>query len=141
MKNMWFVGLLLLCCLFLAGMGAVGGSARIRVPEPENNYSATITDRSDVSAPVEKLSFEGHTAITGKLGSGHVNIGFDKIVSIGFVIQAETLKAEVLLKDGKTVPIIVDKGMACYAKLPYGEFKIAMEDIKSIAIHGLASSQ
>jgi hypothetical protein len=37
MKNMWLVGLLLLFCLFLAGMGAVGGSARIRVPEPENN--------------------------------------------------------------------------------------------------------
>ncbi len=141
MRNAWLVGLLSLFCLFLAGMGAIGGSARIRVPEPSDNYSATIMDRSDVSARVEKLSFEGHTAISGKLGSGHINIGFDKIVSIDFVIQADTLKAKVLLKDGKAVPIVVDKEMACYGELTYGEFKIATKDIKSITIHGLVTGR
>ena len=139
MRKGCLVGLLFLFCPFLVGMSGLGGSGRIGVPEPPRNYEATIIDRSDVSTRVEKLSFEGQTAIVGRLGSGHVSIGFDKIASIQFILEDKTLKSQVLLKDGKTVSVIVDKGMACYGKLPYGEFEIAMEDIRAITIHGEAT--
>lgn len=139
MRRIWHVCLLLVSYLFLVAMGGVGSA--VKVPEPAKNYAATIADHSDISARVEKFSFEGQTAISGKLGGGHISIDFDKIASIGFVLQDKTLKAEVLLKDGKTIPIIVEKGTTCYGTLPYGKFKIAVEDMRSITIHGLASGQ
>lgn len=141
MRRTWFVGLLFLFYVFLVGMGGLGGSASINVPEPARNYAATITDQSDIATRLEKFSLEGQTAISGKLGGGHISIRFDKIASVGFVLHDKTLEAEVLLKDGKTIPLVVDKETACYGKLPYGEFKIAMEDIRSITIHGLVSGQ
>jgi len=136
MRRIGIVALLLLFCVFLVGMGGLGGSTSINVPEPARNYAATITDQSDISTRVEKFSFEGQTAISGKLGDGHISISFDKIASIGFVLQEKTLKAETLLTDGKTIHIVVERGNACYGKLPYGKFKIAVEDIRTITIHG-----
>ncbi len=141
MKRIWLVCLLLVSYVFLVAMGGVGGSASINVPEPAKDYAATIIDRSDISTRVEKFSFEGQTSISGKLGGGHVSINFVKIASISFALQDNDLKANVLLKDGKQVPVIVDKAIACYGTLPYGKFKIAMEDMKSITIHGLVSGQ
>jgi hypothetical protein len=109
------------------------------VPEPVSNYAATIIDNADISTRVEKFSFEGQTVVSGKLGSGHISINFDKITSIDYALQDKTLRAEVLLKDGKKIPVIVDKETTCYGTLPYGEFKIAVEDIRSITIHRLIS--
>ncbi|NVM22364.1 MAG: hypothetical protein HWN68_11360 [Desulfobacterales bacterium] len=141
MTNRWLVGLLLVSCMFLVGMGGLGGSAPIKAPEPATNYAATITDQSHISTRVEKFSVDGRTAISGRLGAGRISIRFDKISSVGFVLRDKTLRAEVLLKDGKTVPLIVDKGTACYGKLAYGDFKITMEDIRSITIHGEVGGQ
>lgn len=141
MKRILLVGLLFLFSMFLVGMGSLGGAARIRVPEPARNYSASIMDQSDTSTRVEKLSFEGQTAISGKLGSGHVSIDFDKIVSMSFILHNNTLRADVLLKDDKTISVVVDKEMVCYGNLSWGGFKIAVADIRSITIHGLVNSQ
>ncbi len=136
MRRILLVCLLFVSYVFLVAMGGVG--SEIKVPEPVKDYAVTIVDSFDISTDVEKFSLEGQTAISGKLGGGQISIGFDKIASIGFVLQGKTLKAEVLLKDGKTVPLIVEKGIACYGTLPYGKFKIAVEDIRSVVIHGLA---
>ena len=95
MKKGCLVGLLFLFCPFLVGMSGLGDSGRIGVPEPPRNYEATIIDQSDVSTRVDKLSFEGQTAILGRLGSGYISIGFDKIASIQFILEDKTLKSEV----------------------------------------------
>lgn len=133
----------LLSLVFFAtvGMGGLGGSSRVNIPEPGRNYTATIVDQSDVSSNVEKLSFEGQTAISGKMGSGDVSIGFDKIISINFLLEGDVLKASVLLQDGRTISLVVDKATHCYGKLPYGDFKIAVRGIKSIKVHNPAGSQ
>jgi len=47
------------------------------------------------------------------------------------------LEATVILKDGKTVSMALESGLACYAKLPYGEYKVDVKDIRSIIINGL----
>ena len=136
MKKESLVWLILFFCVFLVGMGGLSGSVPVSVPEPAINYAATITDQSDVSTRVEKISFDGQTVVSGRLGSGRISIGFDKIASIHFVLRDKTLEAEVLLKDGEKLVVVVDKGVVCYGKLPYGELKIAMEDIRTIAMHG-----
>ena len=141
MKKEFLVCLMLLFCVFQVGMGGLGGSMPISVPEPTINYAATITDQSDVSTRVEKISFDGQTAVSGRLGSGRISIGFDKIASIHFVLRDRTLEAEVLLKDGEKVAMVVDKGVVCYGKLPYGELEVTMEDVRTIAMHGQVSRE
>jgi len=136
MRRVCKVGLLFLSWVFLTAMGGVGDSGPISAPVPPMNFAATITDRSDLSTVVERFSIEGKTAISGRLGSGRISIGFGKIASIGFVLQGESLSADVALKDGDKVSVVLDKGMACYGKLPYGDIQIAVEEIRAITIHG-----
>jgi len=141
MRKIVFLGLLVVSYVFLVGMGGLGGPATVRVPEPATNYAATVKDQSDMTTRLEKFSFEGQTFLSGKLSDAYVSINFDRIESIGFVLHDKTLTAEVKLKDGKTISVVLDKGTACYGKLAYGDFKIGVEDIKSITIHGKVSGQ
>lgn len=141
MRKIIFLSLLAVSYLFLVGMGGLGGPAAVRVPEPATNYAATVKDQSDMTTRLEKFSFEGQTFLSGKLGEAHVSINFDRIESIGFVLQDKTLTAEVELKDGKAISVVMDKGTACYGKLAYGDFRIAVEDIKSITMHGKVSAE
>ena len=141
MRKIVFLGLLVVSYVFLVGMGGLGGPATVRVPEPATNYAATVKDQSDMTTRLEKFSFEGQTFLSGKLSDAYVSINFDRIESIGFVLHDKTLTAEVKLKDGKTISVVLDKGTACYGKLAYGDFKIGVEDIKSIIIHGKVSGQ
>jgi len=141
MRKIVFFGLLVVFYVFLVGMGGLGGPGAVRVPEPATNYAATVKDQSDMTTRLEKFSFEGQTFLSGKLSDAYVSINFDRIESIGFILQDKTLTAEVALKDGKTISVVMDKGTACYGKLAYGDFRIAVEDIKSITIHGKVSGQ
>ena len=142
MKRIWLGSVLGICGLFLVGMGNLGGPAKVHVPEPSHNYSAIILDQSGVSSEVEMLSFSGYTAISGKVGSAQVSIDFDKIDRIQFVKQGNELIARLALKDGDTLSMIVDnKGLTCYARLPYGGYKIDVEDVRSIDIKGLVGKQ
>jgi len=136
MKEGGFLGLVVLFYTFLVGMGGLGGPASVRVREPARNYAATVTDQSDIVTRLEKFSFEGETILSGKMGDAHISISFEKIGWIGFLLQDDTLTAEVHLKEGKAIPLVVENGAACYGKLPYADFKIGVEDIKSITMHG-----
>ena len=141
MRKIVFFGLLVVFYVFSVGMGGLGGSGAVRVPEPATNYAATVKDQSDMTTRLEKFSFDGQTFLSGKLGDAHVSINFDRIESIGFILQDKTLTVEVELKDGKAISVVLDKGTACYGKLAYGDFKIDVEDIKSITIHGKVSAE
>lgn len=134
---------LLMGFLVLVGMGSNsgGGPGQVTLPEPTRNFAATIIDQSNTNTRVEKFSLDGHTSIWGKLGSGFVTIGFEQVASIGLTRQEKVLRANILLKDGKQVLVELDKGILCYGKLPYGEFKVSIADVKSIVINGLAPAR
>ena len=57
MKKVWLSSILAICCVFIMGMGNLGGPAKVHVPEPSQNYAAVILDQSGVSTDVEMLSF------------------------------------------------------------------------------------
>ena len=129
------------CCLFLLGMGGLGGPAKVHVPELSKNYSATILDQSGISSDVEMLSFGGHTAISGQVGNALVSIDFDEIDAIAFVQREDNLVATVTLKDAKTLSMTVDdKALTCYARLPYGGYRIEVTDIRLIDIKGVLTT-
>ena len=136
MKKSRYFGLVILICFLTVGMGNMGERGVIDIPEPEKNYTATLVDQADVSMDLEKFSFEGQTYFIGKLGRAEISIDFDKIDSVLFILQDDQLKANVNLKDGKSLEIIVDKGKNCYGISSFGNVRIEVQDIKKITLHG-----
>lgn len=136
MKRAGYVGFSMILYLFLVGMGNMGDSGLVYVPKTNNNYSATIVDLSDLATRVEKFSFDGQTHLSGKMGDADVSITFDRIRTVTFVLHEDTLTAEVELKDGKTVHVVMNKKTACYGEFAYGGYKIAAVNIKSVKMHG-----
>jgi hypothetical protein len=141
MRKAGFVSLWVILYCFLVGMGGLGGPTSVKVPEPGTNYSATIVDLSDFATRVEKFSFEGKTFLAGKMGDADVSVTFDKIHSIRFVLNEDTLTAEVQLKDGETIRVVMNKKAVCYGEFAYGGYMIAAEHIKSITVHGEVSPE
>nr|HID58226.1 hypothetical protein [Desulfobacterales bacterium] len=141
MKRALYFSILILTYIFVTGMGSLRGSGDVMVPEPETNYKVTLTDQADVSTELEEFTCEGQVYLTGKRGEAHVSIGFDKISSIRFFREKDGLIGEVHLKDGKVIPLKLEKDMCCYGMFAYGKLKIAMKDIKSIIVHGVVSTE
>ncbi len=138
MKNKLYFGLIALLCLFTLGMGSMGESDVVNIPEPEINYTVNLVDQSDMSIDLEKFSCEGQTYFMGKLGKADISIDFDKINSIFFLLQEDDVKAKVNLKDGKFLEIFVEKNKPCYGVSSFADVRIEMQDIKKITIHGKA---
>jgi hypothetical protein len=139
MRRVGVVGLSLVLYIFLVGMGDVGTPLSVEIPEPATNYAATVVDISDTSTRLEKFSFGGQTFISGRMGDADISVTFDKIGSMGFTLKEKTLTAEVQLKDGNVIPVVMEKGTVCYGRFEYGDFRIAVEDIRSITLHGKVS--
>jgi hypothetical protein len=141
MRRAAFVGVSALIYICLVGMGNLGTPLSVEAPEPATNYAATVVDQSDIVTRLEKFSFGGQTFISGKMGDADISIHLDKVRSMGFTMKEGTLTAEVRLKDGAMVPVVVLKDTVCYGKFSYGDFRIALEDIRSITIHGEVSPE
>jgi len=139
MRRVGFAGLSVVLYIFLVGMGDLGAPLSVEIPEPATNYSATVVDISDMSTRLEKFSFGGQTFVAGRMGDADISVGFDKIASMGFTLKGETLTADVRLKDGNVIPVVMKKGTVCYGRFEYGDFRIAVEDIRSITLHGKVS--
>ncbi len=136
MKKKWYFGLVVLLCFFTLGMGSMGESDVVNVPEPEKNYKVKLVDQSDMSIDLEKFSYDGQTYLIGKLGKADISIDFDKINSIFFLLQEDDVKAKVNLKDGKVLEIFVEKKKPCYGVSSFADVRIEMQDIKKITIYG-----
>ena len=130
-KIAYFIAIVILYG-FLMGMGSTGDSAPVTVPEPETDYAVVLVDQSDVSMDLENFSCDGQVFISGKRGSAHISIPFQKISSVQFFLKDAVLTANVKLKDETPVTVTVEKDQPCYGTLSYGSMKINMEDIKSI---------
>jgi len=56
------------------GMGGVGEEKLTKIPEPGDNFSATLIDQRDVSSCITLFSLEGQTFLSGKHGGAMVSI-------------------------------------------------------------------
>ena len=139
MKKAGCVCLAMILYLCVVGMGGLGNPGSVEVPKTKTNYAATIVDLSDLATRVENFSFDGQTYLSGKMGDADVSITLDRIDTITFVLHEDTLTAEVELKDGKTVHVVMNKQTACYGQFAYGGYKIAAVNIKSVKVHGRVS--
>jgi hypothetical protein len=127
---------------FVMGMG-VGGEIKHKIPTPDKNFTATITDSQEVSTKVSQISFDGKTYLTGQRGNTTVTIPFEKIssVQVGKTEEEKKVSVFVTLKAGGTLNIKVEEKTPCYGSADFGNNRIEFKDIKKVEIHGLAPKE
>ncbi len=132
MRRAGVVAAVVCVCLISLGMGSMGPQDVIRIPDVQENYTVRLLDQSDVSVVLAKFSFEGQTYLMGKYGKAQISIGFDKIDSVIFLLQENTVKTSVRLKNGETVEIYIDRKKVFYGIAPFADVKIEIQDVKRI---------
>ncbi|MBU2488828.1 MAG: hypothetical protein KKA60_05520 [Proteobacteria bacterium] len=122
--------------LFL-GMGVAQSDNQLRVPEPDRNFTATVTDQEDVTTTVEKFSCEGQTYFMGRRGKTQLSVEFSKIASARFLISTTGVTADFTMKDGDVLSLAMNPDEACYGVSRYGNVRIRMKDIKTLEALGV----
>ncbi len=128
----YWVAALAMCCM-LMGMGNIGGdSGVIKIAEPEKNFKVRLVDQEDVSVVLEQFSCQGQIYFPGKRGKAEISIEFERIARVDFFLKDRELYADVALKDGGRVEMIVDRDRPCLGKAEFANVKIRMEDVKQV---------
>jgi len=120
--------------LFLMGMGELGGAAPPnKVPSPEKNFSAKVTDREGIQTSLSQFSQEGKIFLAGKRGSATVTVPFEKISEIQFqAAEGNEIPARLTLRSREGLDLKVDKRSKFYGKADFGTFRIDAKDLKTI---------
>jgi hypothetical protein len=128
--------LLLLAAPLLMAMGMGGSEGPTRIPEPEQNYRAHVIDMEGVSVDLTNFSIDGQVFVLGNLGDGSLAVPFDKVKSIDLVKKGEAMKAHLTLHKEKPVDLSMKATLNAYGKTEYGNFRIALGQVKSIQLLG-----
>jgi hypothetical protein len=115
-------------------MGGMDENSVVNIPKTDRNFAVTLTDQSDVSMELERFSIDGQSFLTGKFGKSNISIGLEKIETVAFLSKGNEVKADVRLKDGQLVEIMVDKKNACFGVSSFANVRIGVSDIKKITI-------
>ena len=132
---------ILIIAFFTIGMGTFGEKEPTKIPEPTDNFSATVIDQGDVSSDITLFSLDGQTFISGRYGGATVSIPFDNIQEMDFYAKGSDLFATVIMRKAPQVELKMDKDRIFYGQLPYGLFSIKIGDVKKIIITGLTKQE
>ena len=137
MKRLYTALLVVFAIPFILGMGAGSGNITHKIPIPDKNFSATITDSEGISTRVSQISFDGRAYLTAARGSSTVTIPFEKVatIQIGKPEENKKVSASITLKNGGTLNIVVEGGMPCYGVADFGNVKIEFRNIRKVEIH------
>lgn len=130
MKRLWLSVFIALGALILLGMG---GGPQGSVPEPDENYTVSLQDRSGTRSGVSQFSMDGNTYFEGWLGDGKVTVFFQNLKSVEFGdISGEHVHTLLALKTGETLKVTSRKRAMFYGKTSYGNYQIRASDIARI---------
>jgi hypothetical protein len=124
-------------CLMGLGGGTESGSGS-NIPLPQENFTATVADRSGQSLEARRFNWEGKVQFRAQLGNATVSLPFSKIKSVkiaggeGDKGNVALIKAAVTLRSGDTVEVLLDRGSKCYGETKFGNYEIFLKDVASI---------
>ena len=127
--------------LFSVGMGGLGEQDPTKIPEPAQDFSATVVDQREISSDITLMSLEGQTFLVGKRGGAMVSIPFENIEVIEFSMSGKDIYAAVAMKGQPQVELQMEKDHVLYGQLSYGNFAIKLEYIRKITIHGATKNK
>jgi hypothetical protein len=130
--------LLLVAALWLMGLGGgTEGGSGSNIPIPQENFTVTVADRSGQSLEAKRFTWEGKVEFRGQIGNATVNLPFNKVRSVRVVSaegdKAATLaKANITLRSGESVDVMIDRSTKCYGETKFGKYEIFFKDVASI---------
>jgi len=119
--------------LGLMGMGGLGGGRETGLPQRE--FRATFTDVDGTRVEAMHVTAGGDTNLEGEIGRGRLRVPFDNIGRIRLEPAGEDrdrIKAEVVLREGEPVTLLVRSSTTFYGQTPSGAYQIRARDLKSI---------
>lgn len=126
-------GLAAVACLGLLGMGGFGGGRESGLPAKD--FRATFTDIDGARIAVDRVTTGGDTSLEGDLGRGRLRVPFDNIASVRFEAagnERDRLRAEVRLRQGEPVSLVVRGSTTFYGQTPGGAYQIRARDLQSV---------
>jgi len=126
------VGVALLA-LGLMGMGGFGGGRDTGAPA--HDFRATLTDDDGTHVEATRVTVGGDTSLEGEVGRGRLRVPFDNIAHIGFSPAGQDrdrVTAEVRLRQGEPLALIVRSSTTFYGQTPGGAYSIRARDLKSV---------
>lgn len=117
------------------GMGGFGGSRESGAPA--RDYRGVLTDADGHRMEVTRLTVGGDTMLEGELGRGRLRIPFDNIASIRFSPvenDRDRVRADVALREGEPVSILVRSSTTFYGQTPGGAYQIRARDLRSVEL-------
>ncbi|MCB9682454.1 MAG: hypothetical protein H6733_13400 [Alphaproteobacteria bacterium] len=117
--------------------GFGGSDAPSRVPVPARDFAATVEDLSGNVVELRKVSFDGEVFVYGRIGEGHAAVPFERIAEVRVEPTSDKDKrvAFIKLTDGTSVKVMVDDDVPCWGVAPWGNYKIAADDIRRVTFH------
>jgi hypothetical protein len=120
----------------LMAMGAYSGDGSTdRIPIPEKEFNATFIDQMDVVVECRDASIEGKTFVEGKKGEGVYIVDFDRINQVNFRMQENQLYGNIILKDGNSLELVLNRERRAYGRAKYGTFQVKLSSLKRMVLH------
>jgi len=119
--------------LGIMGMGGLGGGRETGLPARE--FRATFIDAVGTRVEATRVTAGGDTNLEGEIGRGRLRVPFDNIGRVRLEAAGEDhdrLKAQVDLREGEPVTLLMRSSTTFYGQTPSGAYQIRARDLKSI---------
>ncbi len=136
MKRFALLRVVLAVVPLVMAMGAYPGNGSTdKIPIPEKEFRATFVDQMDVVVECRNASIEGKTFVEGKKGEGVYIVDFDRINQVNFRMQENRLYGTILLKDGNSLELVLNRERKAYGRAKYGTFQVKLFSLKRMVLH------
>ena len=119
--------------LGIMGMGGLGGGRETGLPARE--FRATFIDADGTRVEATRVTAGGDTNLEGEIGRGRLRVPFDNVGRVRLEAAGEDhdrLKAQVDLREGEPVTLLMRSSTTFYGQTPSGAYQIRARDLKSI---------
>jgi hypothetical protein len=136
MKRVALLQVVLAGVPLLMAMGLYSGEGSPdKIPIPEKKFSVTFVDQVDIVVECQDASIEGKTFVEGNMGEGVYTVEFDRISLVNFRMQENQLFGNIILKDGKSLELKLNKERKAYGRAKYGTFQVKLSSLKRMVLH------
>ncbi len=122
----------LACAFCLMGMGELGGGTD-EIPEPDEYFAATITDKEMVAIRAEHLACDGQTMLKALRGKATISVPFSRIRAAEFTAGEDGYQdATITLQDNSVHRVRVKNIVKCTGMTEIGGMSIRTRDLHRV---------
>lgn len=127
--------LILIFLVLFMGLGGVGDDDT-KLPKLKENIKIALTDIEGYKVSLDNVSVSDLIYLAGRAGKGKQVVELNLIKKIDFKpISEKEVNAEIYLKNGERIKLILDGQQKLKGKSRFGVYSIKLKDIKEIVFN------